>query len=112
MRFAGFESWHVAILAALMTLAAWRASTRASVGSGIPQLMMMLIIAALFTWAWTREFSFLMSLRDEDLPGRFDKPIWVAILFFLAPVGLFLFRSYRPDSLARGQAQADGRRRP
>ena len=52
-------------------------------------------IAVGFTVAWVHEFLFLMALRDEDLPGRFDKPMWVAVLIFLAPLGLFLFRSHR-----------------
>ena len=52
-------------------------------------------IAVGFTVAWVREFLYLMALRDEDLPGRFDKPIWAAVLIFLAPLGLFLFRSHR-----------------
>ncbi len=52
-------------------------------------------IAVAFAVAWVREFQFLMALRDEDLPGRFDKPIWAFVLIALAPAGLFLFRSHR-----------------
>ena len=52
-------------------------------------------VAVAFTVAWVREFLFLMSLRDEDLPGRFDKPIWAFLLVFLAPAGLILFRTHR-----------------
>ena len=58
-------------------------------------LLIVVGIAIAFTVAWVREFLFLMSLRDEDLPGRFDKPIWAAVLIFLAPLGLILFRSHR-----------------
>lgn len=47
-----------------------------------------------FRW-WAIEFSFLMGLRDVDFPGRYDKPIWAAMLVFLGPVGLWMFREYR-----------------
>ena len=36
-----------------------------------------------------------MGLRDDDFPGRNDKLIWVFLLLLLAPVGAWLFRSYR-----------------
>lgn len=48
-----------------------------------------------FTVLWAREFGFLMNLRDDNLPGRFDKPIWAALLVVLPPIGLVLFRSHR-----------------
>jgi hypothetical protein len=52
-------------------------------------------VAIEFAVSWVREFRFLMALRDDDLPGRFDKPIWAALLIALPPLGLFLFRSHR-----------------
>jgi hypothetical protein len=52
-------------------------------------------VAIGFTVLWCREFLFLMGLRDDDLPGRFDKPIWAALLIALPPLGLLLFRSHR-----------------
>jgi hypothetical protein len=63
--------------------------------SGYFFLLLVAGAAVAFTITWVREFLFLMSLRDEDLPGRFDKPIWAFVLIGLAPLGLFLFRSHR-----------------
>jgi hypothetical protein len=55
------------------------------------------IIAAVvfFARAWVREFTFLMSLRDENFPGRSDKLIWAFVLVALPPVGLLAFRAVR-----------------
>jgi hypothetical protein len=36
-----------------------------------------------------------MGLRDDDFPGRNDKLIWVLVLLVFAPLGPWLFRSYR-----------------
>jgi hypothetical protein len=62
----------------------------------------LLAIALLALWGpswfvrtWCNEFVFLMGVRDEDLPGRHDKLIWVALLLAFAPIGVWLFRSYR-----------------
>jgi hypothetical protein len=54
-----------------------------------------ILVLAVFVYLWQREFQFLMRLRDDDFPGRFDKPIWAFVLTALAPVGFWLFRSYR-----------------
>lgn len=54
-----------------------------------------LILVAFFLWAWQREFLFLMGLRDDAFPGRYDKLIWTFLLIVMAPVGLWFFRSYR-----------------
>lgn len=45
--------------------------------------------------AWVAEFQFLMSLSDDDFPGRFDKPVWALTLVVLGPVGLWAFRRHR-----------------
>jgi hypothetical protein len=55
----------------------------------------MVAFSGLFLYAWSREFWLLMDLGDADFRGRYDKPIWVFLLVILAPVSLFLFRSYR-----------------
>lgn len=62
---------------------------------GLFFLTLMAGVATVLTVLWVREFLFLMALRDEDLPGRFDKPIWAAVLILLPPLGLYLFRSHR-----------------
>ena len=89
-----FRPWHVAAMVfALLLLFAFFDSH--AFREGYFFLLVVAGIAIGFTVAWVREFLFLMSLRDEDLPGRFDKPIWAAVLIFLAPLGLILFRSHR-----------------
>ena len=57
-------------------------------------LLACLFVLALFLRAWRREFHFLMSLRDDDFPGRFDKLVWAVLLTTLPPIGLWCFRSY------------------
>jgi hypothetical protein len=54
-----------------------------------------LLALAWFVRAWSHEFVFLMGLRDEDLPGRHDKLIWVFLLLVFAPIAIWFFRSYR-----------------
>jgi hypothetical protein len=41
------------------------------------------------------EFLFLMSLCDDELPGRYDKLLWTVLLILLPPVGLWMFRVLR-----------------
>ena len=77
-------------LALLWTFLDWRMYRE-----GYFFLLLAVGLAVGFTVLWVREFLFLMALRDEDLPGRFDKPIWAMLLIVLPPLGLFLFRSHR-----------------
>lgn len=53
------------------------------------------MVLAVFAHAWRREFLFLMSRRDDEFPGRFDKFTWTLVLTLLGPVGLWIFRGYR-----------------
>jgi hypothetical protein len=66
-------------------------------GPGDPPslIVLSLILLGWFVRHWRKEFVFLMGLRDEDFPGRHDKPIWVAMVLFLAPIGVWFFRAYR-----------------
>jgi len=54
-----------------------------------------LFVIAWFVRVWCHEFVFLMGLRDDDFPGRNDKLIWVIVLLAFAPIGPWIFRSYR-----------------
>ena len=56
----------------------------------------------LFAGMWVREFRLLMLRRDDEFPGRFDKPAWVFALTILAPAGVWLHRSYRRASSQTG----------
>lgn len=62
-----------------------------------PALLFFAGLAALYVFAkaWIREFVFLMKLKDTDFPGAHDKLIWAMLLIVLAPVGVWLFHSYR-----------------
>jgi hypothetical protein len=82
--------WHVMVAIAIVGLLIATAE--------VPALWVIFaIIAAVvfFARAWVREFSFLMSLRDENFPGRSDKLIWAFVLVALPPVGLLAFRAVR-----------------
>ena len=81
---------------------------------GSPPLLMGLfglVVLVLFAREWVREFSFLMALRDEDFPGRFDKPIWAFLLIASGPVGLWLFHSFRASHWPAPAAEATDPRR-
>jgi len=90
-----FNLWHLmgaAIFAALLLLVF-------ESGPSEERLLAITLLAvwilAWFVRTWCNEFVYLMGVRDEDLPGRHDKLIWVALLLAFAPVGVWLFRSYR-----------------
>src|SRR5262249_36601347 len=77
-------------------------------------VVVILVALGAFAYAWQRQFLFLMSLRDEDFPGQYDKAIWAFVLIALAPISFWMFRSYRlahwPEpkhETARGSAAAD-----
>ena len=38
-----------------------------------------------------------MHLNNDDLPGRFDKPIWAMVLIVTGPLGLWAFKTYRAE---------------
>jgi len=105
--------WYVAafLLGVLVLMIAL--NTHGPRGESVFGVLALLVVGA-FVYLWQREFQFLMSLRDDDFPGRFDKPIWAVLLITLAPIGFWLFRSYRlahwPEPKAetiRGSAAAD-----
>jgi hypothetical protein len=64
---------------------------------GFLVLLLSGVVLVLFARAWVAEFLFLMGLRDDVLPGRFDKVVWAGLLVALPPVGLWVFRRYRAE---------------
>jgi hypothetical protein len=90
-RLVQFKIWHfLAVVAAAGLLFAVFTSP------GLETLLLTgLIFLIFFLRALRDEFTFLMGLRDSQLPGRHDKFIWAVTLLFFAPVGLWLFRAYR-----------------
>jgi hypothetical protein len=91
-RLAQFKLWQLAVAVILCGLLFSMMSVREPI---IPFLLAVVIVLSLYLRTWRDEFVFLMGLRDEDFPGRNDKAIWVLVLLILAPVGPWLFRSYR-----------------
>jgi hypothetical protein len=81
------RGWQVA-LAAVLILAALPM---------VPALLMLAVLFAIFLFAraWVREFAYLMRLGDDAFPGHNDKLIWAMLMIILAPVGVWLFQSYR-----------------
>jgi hypothetical protein len=82
--------WHVMAVVALLALLLATAEA--------PGYWLMLggfALLVVFSRAWIRQLTFLMSLRDEDFPGRFDKLVWAFLLVALAPIGYWAFRAYR-----------------
>lgn len=51
-------------------------------------LVVMAVLALIF---WFVPLLDLMKMTDESFPGRFDKPIWAAILILLPVLGSLLF---------------------
>ncbi len=64
-------------------------------GAYILTFASIVIILLAFAAMWSREFRLLMLRRSDEFPDRLDKLAWVFVLTVLAPVGVWLFRSYR-----------------
>ncbi|MDE2509013.1 MAG: hypothetical protein KGM43_17545 [Planctomycetota bacterium] len=81
----------VALMLAALALVAAEAGGFVMVGT---------LAATVVLWfgrVWHREIVFLMSLRDDELPARGDKLVWVALLTLLPLIGVWAFRSFRRD---------------
>ncbi len=91
-RMARFKLWQLVVAVILCGLLFSMTSVRSPI---VPLTLAVLIVLALYSRIWRDEFIFLMGLRDDEFPGRSDKLIWVFLLIVLAPVGPWLFRSYR-----------------
>jgi len=65
----------------------------------------LMIVAAIF-WLW--QVVFLMCLSDDEFPGRFDKPLWVAILVFTFVLGALAFWFWKLNMMAERRADAMG----
>ena len=71
---------------------------RTAVREGWPQFLIALGVVVAVVAVWIREIVILMALRDDELPGRFDKPIWAFLLLALPPVGMIAFRCHRAST--------------
>jgi hypothetical protein len=86
--------WHVVVAVALFALL-FAALAAGPKEGGFFLFLTAMVIVGLLLHTWRQEFVFLMSLRDDDFPGRHDKLIWTFMLTAMAPIGLWFFRSYR-----------------
>jgi hypothetical protein len=98
------EGWQIALLMVIVGALALPI---------LPVVLALAVIVALvlFGRAWLKEFTYLMRLRDDVFPGHNDKLIWAILLIVLAPVGIWLFQTYReahwPEAKpSRGQVDA------
>ena len=53
-----------------------------------------LVVVALLTF-WLSQIMALMRMADDEFVGRYDKPLWAAILIFLSVLGAALFAYWR-----------------
>ncbi len=105
--------WSVALLLYGLALVALFLD-RDAVRNGLFHLLLAVGVVLVFLAFWVRELLVLMALRDDELPGRFDKPIWALLLIALPPVGLVAFRCHRaakfrpePGPLAKPKSPID-----
>jgi hypothetical protein len=82
--------WHVMAVVAILALLMATADA-----PGLWLLFGGFAILVFAARAWIKEMVFLMTLHDEDFPGRFDKLVWAFLLTVLAPVGYWAFRRFR-----------------
>jgi hypothetical protein len=55
----------------------------------LPAVWLLLAVAIAVFWVF--QFVQLMLLSDEDFPGRYDKPLWVAAFILVSFVAPFAF---------------------
>lgn len=60
-------------------------------------MVCLVILAILCGLVWVVEFAELMGMRDEDFPGRYDKPLWVTAFLFGNIFGVVAFFLWKRD---------------
>ena len=51
---------------------------------------------------WLVQLLDLMRRRDDEFPGRFDKPLWVAIIILLPILGAAAYSIWKPKIYPSG----------
>jgi len=103
-RLAQFKLWQLIVAMILCGLLFSMTSVTSPI---VPFMLAIVIVLGLYLRTWRDEFIFLMGLRDDDFPGRNDKLIWVLVLVVFAPVGPWLFGSYRLAHWAQSERSRD-----
>ena len=70
-----------------------RSNTTEGKGSMNVIVIVLLVVAVVF---WLSQFVSLMNMRDEDFPGRYDKPIWAMTLILANILGAIAFWIWKP----------------
>ena len=103
-RLSQFKLWQLVMAVVLCGLLFAMTSVREPI---IPFMLAILVVLGMYVRTWRDEFLFLMGLRNDDFPGRNDKLIWVIVMLVFAPVGAWLFRSYRLSHWPRPERNPD-----
>ncbi|MHC5544069.1 hypothetical protein ACYOEI_38070 [Singulisphaera rosea] len=86
-----YRLWQIG---AVILLSGLLFATFTSGPNGGPYLFLAgLFVVGFFAWSWRQEFLHLMSLRDEEFAGKYDKLVWALLLIAMPPVGLWFFRA-------------------
>ncbi len=114
--FEGFPRIRLGQIAGIVAVVAWFFGlfTAPSPWQAEGYLFLSVVGLVLFFFGvWKRELRLLMSRRDDEFPGRFDKIGWFLLLTLAAPAGAWLFRSYRkarwPETSDAGRWAVDAK---
>jgi hypothetical protein len=96
----GFPRLRLHQIIGIVALVAWVFGLIAAAWGPFRRLEYLVLASAVvvllcFAGMWSYEFRLLMARRAKEFPARFDKLAWVFVVTVMAPVGVWLFRSYR-----------------
>ncbi len=66
-------------------------------GDSVVVGMVVLVVVGVVLIFWATQFLDLMGRDDNDFPGRYDKPIWAAILVLTGVLGAVLYVIANPQ---------------
>lgn len=105
--FMGFPRLQIRQVLGIVLVVAWSLALFAGTGQEEIQLLATVVLLLIaFGGMWLNEFRLLMSRRDDEFPGKYDKLVWSLALVIFAPAGVWLFRFYR-QSRRPANAAAD-----
>jgi hypothetical protein len=71
-----------------------------------PFNLLISLVAVALSVFWLYEVFTLMQMPDDAFPGRYDKPIWAAILLVLSVIGAALFVIWKMSVRARREVES------
>ncbi|MBN1972826.1 MAG: hypothetical protein JW787_04260 [Sedimentisphaerales bacterium] len=63
--------------------------------------LLVVIVAVLLFLFWLRQFIDLMTQSDDSFPGKYDKPVWVAVLLLTGAIGALVYVIYKVKQEAK-----------